>query len=474
MSDFDKASFSRFPRPSRNMAGSVGPFDPPSMISLYLPVRRRSIFTRLAVGFSAALLVVASPAVHAATLPDGTIPNGFGVQLKTTDPETLNGVQALGLKWVRRGFYWNGMEKEKGVYDFTGTDKMMADFKAHGFSAICVFFGNNALYGAAGGGVITEEGRAGYAKWAAACALRYKDSDVVWEIWNEPNTMTFWGKHGPNKGNTEPYADEYTKLVEATVPAIKKASPTSLVAAGSVSNMWTESYKWMDFCFAKGMLKIPFDAWSVHPYGVKAPEDYIEAYGHMRKQMADAGADPTKIAVMNTERGFPIGKAEGYAGGDASKAFEYQAWHIVRQYLIDQYLGLKVTSWYEWSGKEGFALVPQGGGTPSPAYNACKVMIAQLSGYKLDKRLEPSNGRDFVMRYVNGKGGVKLVCWAAPALMSSPDTIVNHALQVPVGAAVPGPVPVADLFGVASTLPVQTGNIEVKLTGAPQYVTLHP
>ena len=121
----------------------------------------------------------------------------------------------------------------------------------------------------------------------------------------------------------------------------------------------------------------------------------------------------------------------------------------MRQYLVGQSLGVKMTSWYEWSGNEGFALVRPGGNTPNPAYNACKVMIAQLTGYRLDRRVPAAGGRDFVLRYVNGKGGVKLVCWT-------------------------GPVAVADLFGAASTLPVQTGKIEVPLTGAPQYATLHP
>ena len=106
--------------------------------------------------------------------------------------------------------------------------------------------------------------------FAAELVKHYKGRNIIWEIWNEPNTMTFWGRHG-KVGNSPQYAREYTDLVRAAVPAMKKANPDCVILAGSVSNMWSESYKWMSYCFADGMLDIHWDIWSVHPYGVKAP-----------------------------------------------------------------------------------------------------------------------------------------------------------------------------------------------------------
>ena len=117
--------------------------------------------------------------------------------------------------------------------------------------------------------------------------------------------MTFWGRHG-KVGNSPQYAREYTDLVRAAVPAMKKANPDCVILAGSVSNMWSESYKWMSYCFADGMLDIHWDIWSVHPYGVKAPEDYMEAYSHTRNLMKKAGGDTGRLWI-NSERGFPLG-----------------------------------------------------------------------------------------------------------------------------------------------------------------------
>lgn len=413
---------------------------------------------------AACLLVTLSAKAAPPPLPDGTIPSNMAVQLKGPDmnAEALDKVKELGMKWVRRGFIWEGIEKEKGVYDFAPYDKFVALCKERGISIIAPLAFSNKLYGHPK----DEPARSAYAAWAAAMAEHFKDADIYWEIWNEPNTMTFWGKHG-KKGNSESYAEEYTNLVKATVPAMKKAVPDCVILAGSVSNMWTESYKWMGYCFADGMLKQDWDVWSVHPYGLKAPEDYIEAYAITRKLMDDAGG--SKKPWINSERGFPVDKKkEGFAGGEESKLYEYQAWHLVRQYLIDLLEGVNITSWYEWAGNEGFALYRKD--NPTPAYNACKVFIAQLSGYKLDKRIETKEARDFVLRFTNPSGGVKLVVWTAPPPMQSPDKIMNHAITIPVEAS--GSLDSADLYGQAGKVEVKGGGIEVNLTGAPQYITL--
>ncbi len=105
-----------------------------------------------------------------------------------------------------------------------------------------------------------------------------------------------------------------------------------------------------------------------------------------------------------------MGKAEGYAGGDPALSKEYQSWHLVRQYLCDQLAGIKVTIWYQWSGKEGFELLSNN--QPMPAMNACRVMLAQLSGYKLEKRIALPSDQDYVLRYTTPR--VMQSWWRGP------------------------------------------------------------
>ena len=96
------------------------------------------------------------------------------------------------MKWVRRGFIWESIEREKGVYDFSQYDRFVNDCEKRGLKIIgCMAF-SNKLYGH----VKDEPARSAYADFAAELVKHYKGRNVIWEIWNEPNTMTFWGRHG--------------------------------------------------------------------------------------------------------------------------------------------------------------------------------------------------------------------------------------------------------------------------------------
>ena len=239
--------------------------------------------------------------------------------------------------------------------------------------------------------------------------------------------------------------------------------------AGAMSAFWDQSFNWMGYCFRKGMLQSGINGWSVHPYGTKNPEDYIDWYIKMRKMMVESGA-PATFPILNSERGYPIGKAEGYAGGDPKRSFEYQAWHLVRQYLIDLLCDIRVTIWYEWSGKEGFGLL--NGEAKTPAANAARFLIDQLNGYSFDKRLPTSSTRDFVLCFTNNAGDLKLVAWTAPPVNGSPDEIVSHQVDIPVKTN--GILKTYQLYGESGTIAVKEGTITVTLTGAPQYIVLNP
>lgn len=404
-----------------------------------------------------------APAVRIG-LPELVVPATCAMQIKPayTNTVEMDRIQAMGVSTVRRGFHWEGIEKQKGVYDFSGHDEVMRELRQRGLRVLGVLAFGNKLYGP----VREAEGRAAYARYAAALAAHYKDDHVLWEIWNEPNTMTFWGRHG-KKGNSEPYAEEYVNLVKATVPAIRAADPAAIILAGSVSCLWSESFKWTEFCFAKGVLQTGIDAWSVHPYSLKRPEDYIPNYEKVRDMMEKSGA-PRDFPMLNSERGFPLdAKAEGYAGGDQSQLRQYQAWHLVRQYLVDLSYGMYLTVWYEWkNAKEGFGIYD--GDVSSPAHTAGRVMIEQLRGMRVLRRVPTTSDLDMVLEFGAPDGTRRLVAWTSPPPGQGPDQAVPHELRLAVAAA--GAVRVVRLDGAGGEAQVRDGAIAVALSGAPQYI----
>ena len=417
--------------------------------------------------------VVSFAAFAADPLPETGLPQSCAVQLKTHNftVATLQQVHELGFRAVRRGFYWSSVEKEKGVYDFSDYDAQMAAAKRLDLTVIGCLFSGNKLYEDDGrGGIQTAAGRKGFAGFAAALASQYQDQNVLWEVWNEPNVRTFWRKDG--KHNSEPFAAEYTALVKEVVPAMLKADPDCFVMAGSVSNYWDPSYEWTKFCFEKGILETGIRGWSVHPYGVKTPEEF--SVGHeITRDLLEKYGKPD-LPRLNTERGLGVKETqggsrpnEGWSGGEKGRAWEFQAWNYVRQFMIDQLYDIRITSWYEWEGKK-FGLVDED--RSRPVYQACKTMFAQLAGYRLVRRLESDYGRDYVLLFQNDAGRRKLVAWTAPPAGGTPDEAREH--NVAVGLRQGPGLDVVSVNGKVSQVLPTVDQLELKLTGAPQYVTL--
>ena len=416
----------------------------------------------------AALLLAMPSALLAASspFPAPGIPQSCGIQMKndTYNVATIEACHQYGFRLLRRGLYWSSIEKEKGVYTFDAYDPQVNRAAELGMTTVLTLFGpNTALYDNAGQGraIVTDESRQGYARAAAAAAAHFKGKPVVFEIWNEPNVQTFWRK---GQHNSREFAQEYTALVKAAVPAMLQADPACVVVAGSVSNYWKPSYEWTEFCFQEGILQTGIRGWSVHPYGVKTPEEFQTGHDITRDLLKKYGAPD--LPMVDTERGFTATKREeGWSGGAESRVKDYQAWHIVRQFLVDQMCGLAFTSWYELKGNEGFALLD--GDQPRPALEAFQTMVRQLDGYHYASRIPSDSPRDYLLVFENAAGERKLVAWTSPAPGGSPDETLEHAVVLPNGQVEAHIC--ADLLGASTPAPF---GLALSLSGAPQYVAL--
>ena len=417
---------------------------------------------RYIVGASAVLAVLVAMAYD---LPPCTVPMNIGVQMKTDtfNEATLREVRSLGFRVVRRGLYWNAVEKEKGVYDFSSVEPQMKLCKELGLTVIVTLFSSNSLYEEPRGGVQSDAARKGFAAFAVAAAKHFSGQDVMFEIWNEPNVRTFWRKDGTH--NSPEFAKEYSDLVNAVVPEMVKVVPGVFVMAGSVSNYWEPSYQWTEECFKNGVLKSGIRAWSVHPYGVKTPEEFKAGHDRTKELLNKYGAPD--MPIIDSERGFTNVKNgvndEGWSGGSDAKLMDYQAWHFVRQYLVDMIEGIRLTSWYEYKGNEGFSLYENG--KPRPALEAFKVMVRELDGYSFKSLVKTDNPQDRLALFSNAAGAVKLVAWTSAKAGGSPDETMEHAVVVRTADPLSG----AGMLGDAAKIPQGFG---LWLAGAPQYVAI--
>lgn len=424
------------------------------------------------------LMTVLTSRADDQALPSPFFPDPVIVQLKTEnfDIPTIDRIYDMGFRGFRRAIYWSGADLGDGVYDFSKWDQEFKHAHEKGMKMVVVWFGNNKIHedDPGVGGIQTEAGRQAFARFAAAAAEHYKDYDIMWEVWNEPNVRTFWRKNKkavgsvpPAMHNSEAFADEYTALVKAIAKAVLEKDPDAFILAGSVSNYWTPSYEWTEYCFQKGILDCGIKGWSVHPYGVKRPEDFTEGHDITRGLLKKYGHPD--MPMVNTERGFSIDKHqgggeianEGWSGGPAELAHIFQAWHYVRQFMMDQVHGLRATSWYELGGDK-FGLVKD-----RPVVTAAKVMSTQLDGYQYVRRLASADPLDYVLLWQTRDGAGKLVAWTAPPPGGAPDQARNHDILV---EGVQGDIAVVDLAGKSST--VSGAPAVFPVSGSPLYIEL--
>lgn len=237
----------------------------------------------LAVGLGSAYLAgYSEPIQHALAhrssqgLPRSIVPRGLGVNVHF-NPATTTDVQIkpladAGFRFVRVDLPWDVIERQKGLYDFSNYEHLLAALAARDIRALCILAYNNPLYETTtspAGTVVgphTDEVRQAFARFAAAAAAQFTDSGIIWEIWNEPNLPRFW--------QPEPNPDDYMALAKGAIAAMRQVDPQATIVAPALTGLepqYQPAWDYLERCFALGLPAL-VDAISVHPIGWVPPK----------------------------------------------------------------------------------------------------------------------------------------------------------------------------------------------------------
>lgn len=142
----------------------------------------------------------------------------------------LDLMASTGAEWLRVGISWAHVEATPGVYDWAGTDRVVFGARQRGLSVIAAV--SSAPRWDAAPGCRTNEcaprDPEPYASFLRVAAQRYLPLGVhVWEIWNEPNHLPFWGPR------PDPVA--YTELLQRSYVALHAVDPDATVMNGGLS-----------------------------------------------------------------------------------------------------------------------------------------------------------------------------------------------------------------------------------------------
>ena len=390
----------------------------------------------------------------------GPVPHNFGVAENTWAPsEDFRRIASLSPRYLRHRTGWADIERERGVYNFRPLDEVYEELALDNIGLLLILAYNNPLYEDAEGGIRTAAGRAAFASFAAATAEHFANRDVMFELWNEPNTATFWRE----PANSPEIAAEYVALARQAVPAIRAAHPDARIIGGSVSNLWSRSHEWTRAVLQTGILQLGFDAWAIHPYNFDRPEDQRAAYEIVRELLREHGGVRPLPPLVDTERGFPLPRPRADLSDAEIRRFEAdQAALLVRHHMVNLMSDVRLTIWYRLRDQE-FGLFGDDG--PTRSYEAARTMVDQLRGYRYERRLPAQSPEDYLLSFVNAAGERKIVAWTAAIS-------VGRATRT---AALPDAVAsewrALDLYGASVAPPgdaVVDGRVEID--GAPRYL----
>ena len=405
----------------------------------------------------------------AAEIPELVLPAGAGVNIHFArgHEKDLDLIAAAGFKFVREDFFWESIEKKKGEYDWSAYDELTANLEHRGIRPYFILDYSNPLYEQ----IVTAknpitgkidrslaspqhpESIEAFARFAAAAAKHFQGRHVVWEIWNEPN-ISFW----------KPKADvqQYTALALAAGRAVREADPQATIVAPACSGF---GWDFLDYFLKSGALEF-LDAVSVHPYRSpkQPPETAARDFSRLR-ELIDRYAPAAKKGKV------PIISGEwGYSSNTHGVSQEKQAQFIVRQQLSNLLNGVPISIWYDWrndgpdpnENEHNFGTVTQNL-EPKPAYTAFQTMAHELSGYRISLRFDVGNTNDFVLVLTNAAQETKLAAWT----LADP-----HSLTLNLQSAPEKELPLIKGDGQRSNLKIQNGQLNLTITGQPEYVEL--
>jgi hypothetical protein len=397
------------------------------------------------------LLSRTSPSRAANSLPELTVPNGFGVNIHFTgDPRDLDLIRDGGFRVIRMDFSWSRVERQKGVYDFekSGYDALTAGCLKRGIRILYILDYSNRLYEQEHS-VRTEAGRKAFAAFAAAAARHFSAKGILWEFWNEPNIRQFW--------SPQPDVENYCKLVEEAAPLVRKADPSGILLAPATSGI---PFDWLENCFRRGLLQW-IDALSVHPYRAQAPETVLKDYDRLRKLIAQYAPQGKQIPIISGEWGYSNINWDKKRLPD-----EQQARYLARMFLINLSQKVPVSIWYDWKNdgadpnerEHNFGTVERDL-APKAAYRAAQTLSSTLAGYAIEKQLAPANEKDIV--YLLAKGNRRaLALWTTDA---------DHEMTLPFRAS---EGTLVDMLGQSRHFSWPTDQLKLAVSGSPQYLLL--
>jgi len=136
-------------------------------------------------------------------------------------------MKEAGISWVRLDFLWGDIEPQQGTFKFAKYDQIVEAVTAEGISILGILHYSADWASSCGAWNCPPKDNKLFVNYAINVASRYKDKVKFWEIWNEPDSGTYWK---PQDG-----LKSYCILLKDVYFALKKIDPGCIVLNGGLA-----------------------------------------------------------------------------------------------------------------------------------------------------------------------------------------------------------------------------------------------
>ncbi len=304
-----------------------------------------------------------------------------GLALPGPGNATTADLKALGTHWVRMFVTWPDIEPARGEYAEGWLSAYEQSFQTlpAGTKVLLDVVGSPEWETGSTNEHTAPADPADYAAMMSFLAQRFGSRVDAYEIWNEEDAPAWWA------GAPDPVA--YTRLLQATYPAIKAADPAATVLVGGLTG---NDYNFVEGLYAAGA-KGYFDAIGVHTdtaCNIESPYSFLRGtdnrilpdsflgYREVHAVMLANGDDkPIWMTEMSWRTSSAVCSEGAWAGQKAAGVTEEQQATFLREayHCLAEDPYVKVGLWFPLKDE---GLVTSGlireNGTHKPAYAAMK------------------------------------------------------------------------------------------------------
>lgn len=211
-------------------------------------------------------------------------------------------MQEAGVGWVRIDFLWSDIEPQEGKFDFTKYDCIVQLLRSKGIHILGILHYSTDWASACGKWNCPPSENKFFVNYVAQVVRRYKDQVKYWELWNEPDSPTYWKEQDGLKS--------YCVLLKEVYIAAKQIDPECKILNGGIANGASS----INHLYDNGA-KDYFDILNIHffqnplnPGSIKAVASYPKlAYKIMQRNGdGDKKIWITEIGCPGVKRGLSV------------------------------------------------------------------------------------------------------------------------------------------------------------------------